>query len=1398
MKRLISGLIAGLLICMGSGSLGAQVVDPRRGDDWTHLRTVNLGPKAGNGVLGNNVVLEEKGNRAFIGNVGNISVVDLQLNVVTGTIGEFRISESDMFYSGLSSMALGISEKRGELYARWSSGGRKVSAIDLATLESVGEIELDWKTTEFDNPYVSIPEYPRPMVVDEERDRLYVGNPITISVIDLEDRSVLEDISFDGEKKEICRTQIPSLIMDLAPDWEDQQLYVADAVNNAVVIVGLDDLQKKKTIQLELSPTQLALGPEGKYLYVLAREELEDPCYFFNSPGQYADNNFRVLKIDLSEGAVVGEVATENMAVLGKLAGDRTTNQNAAPLMVLDAKRGKLWVTTAPGWHPLNGAEDISRAVLAGMYHGGYLYPSKLFVIDAESLQIEREEAYDSIVQGLELNSKDDELLVLDVFQRMVRVGLEEGKETAAVEIGANPQDFAVSVEHNQVYVARGGHGGFAVLNGEGEIINTVPGASTLGVHVEDAADRLYVLETSAMDLNAPLRSDDPEALDNRVKPPRDMNLGVYELSSLRRLYTTPYPAGEALIGNMRADYEGASLWLPGINVQGLIKMDLLTGAFQENIGFYNTPMAIDVATRKAYIPDNSQLVIFDLVRGREEKRIDYSAFTGGATINGVAVDSQGSRLYIWAWIMEQGEPKQRIIIFDTEREEEVDFFDLGETQFHPGRAQIAFDMKNMKAYTAEGRVVDLIAQDGSRSFSGKPELLKQMLSYNIIPFDIGVNPVTNTVYTLHKEEDFKVYLGPSGTETPSPPAPAGVAAGAGDEEVTLSWNAVDDTTLVGYHVYRQDRPEADFVRITHNPLVETTYADEDLTNEQTYTYRATSLGRFALESVVPSDTASATPKGGRNFRVRLLRQTASVVRGDSVSLPMSIESLEGFDAEVELMAEAPEGISVTFLPAKVTPTWIAAAQVKAAADAPTGRFEIVLKGEGGGKENSVTLTVEVTAQALDESVLTLELDQEEVPLDIPLTVNGRLFPRKVTSIELDFVAEKADTTITQTVETDRYGEYRASFQAPFTDKWTVTASWGGDDSFGTSQSRVVAFAVTSGKTRITATSDLDDDGDLGWVATVKGRIYPSPGTVGVTLSVRKPDGTEETIEGILSSSEGFYGHDLRMDQQGLWELWTSWKGNDRLLGAASPVVTVPVGADVGRVLLMACGQDSPRDLFWSTSNYLGNLAYTTFQKRRLLKEKVFYLNDRQEQDVDRDGFQEDVDGGATMAGMSDAMAWVKERVNADNPLYVYLVGKGTPMGLEVSEGEVLTATQLGEWLDDVESSTGASVTLIVDAAHAGNFIRDLSSQGRKVVASTGLGLAFYQAEGYLSFSQYFLTDLYQGKSLQEAFVHTDKILRNLPGGFRDQRPGLEAEGNVIANQPGDYLQTLDAFIGAP
>ena len=1428
MERLISGLVAGLLICVGSWPLDAQVVDPRRGEGWTQLRTVNLGPKAGNGIWGNNIVVEEGRNRAFVGNLGSVSVVDLQLGVVTNVIEGF--GEKNVL---IPSVSLGLSESRDELYVK-TIYPIKITIIDLKTLAVKEEVKLSGNSDErWGVPSVFL-EYPRPMIVDEEEGRLFVGNYLSISVLDLDTDRTVKDIPLTGPEKDICGwSQFFSLVMDMALDKDANRLYIADMANSSVRVLDLNDFQLLDPIPIDQDPVQLIRDPSQDFLYILARNKPEDPCRYFELPA-YMGFGAKLVKYNLVTRTIEGEIpidvivdewgwdenaADDPNAIIGEDGFALfKTNQNATPKMALDPVRRKLWISSSPIWHP-RGAAFISLALLNGMYHDRPLRPSKLFLVDLDQFQLEKEWGYPGIIQTMQVDTPNKEMLVLDVFQQILRLDLEEAAiKEERIEIGADPSQMAVSVDKNRIYILRGGVGGFWVLDGEGNVLRTVQGNPGKEIVVDDVVDRLYVLETAHLEEWASIeREEQPIFHPWRVQV--EVQLGVYELSTLRRLYTMPHAHGfgsvfAPIFPSFAPDY-GRGVFHFMYDENRKFKIDLLTGESVDTPDPSgktlptppSSPFIINASLDRAYLFDGEKILkTYDLEKEELVDTFDMKTSTAideGFHYIAVKMDKEGNKFYIWGESFDEDVQgtKQQIVVVDADRNEIVEAFDVG--IFHVFTYVFAneaiFDLERKKVYTKEGRIVDLVTRDVSKSFLGRLDLFGESgISSDYLPSTLGFNPLTNTLYSLDKQEGLLISLGPSGTETPPPTAPVEMAAGAGDEEVTLSWEAVDDTTLVGYHVYRQDRSEADFVRITHDLLGETAYRDQDVTNEQTYTYRTTSMGRFALESVVPSDTASATPKGGRNFRVRLLRQSANVVRGDSVSLPISIESLEGFDAEVALTAEAPEGISVTFLPAKVTPTWIAAAQVKAAADAPTGRFEIVLKGEGGGKENSVSLVVEVTAQALDESVLTLELDQEDVPLDIPLQVSGRLFPRKATSIELAFTAERADTVINQTVETDRFGAYRGAFQAPFTDKWSVTASWAGDDSFGATQSRAVSFAVTSGKTRITATSDLDDDGELGWVATIKGRIYPNPGTVGVTLNVRKPDGAEETIEGILSSSEGYYGHDLRMDQQGLWELWTSWKGNDRLLGAASPVVTVPVGADVGRVVMVACGQDSPRDLFWSTSNYLGNLAYTMFQKRRLLKEKVFYLNDRQEQDVDRDGFQEDVDGGATMAGMGEAWTWVKERVNADNPLYVYLVGKGTSAGLEVSEGEVLTAAQLGADLAEIETATGAKVTLIVDAAHAGNFVRDLSSQGRHVIASTGLGLAFYQAEGYLSFSQYFLTDLYQGKSVQEAFLHTHNILRNLPGGFSDQRPGLEAEGNVIANQPGDYLQTTDAFIGAP
>ena len=1326
--------------------------DPRRTDFWKFHRTVNLGPKAGNLAKVSKLVVDRQNNRGLIlggkgfDNAIWLAVVDFQLNAVTALVSTEAMG---IDWEGLRGLGIGaaIHERRDELYMMGEDEFLQV--VDLNTLSLKKKINLGSDARPTWRKHIYYPDMTVPLSrilqIDEQKDRLYLVDKMALSYYS--ESVIREKVSVNVFVVDLVGEQVVGRIpvdapMDMGLDPGGQVLYLANEQDRTIEILDLGDLRIRDTIQLELVPFVLQVDPQEPYLYAFVKEPILER----------GTDDGRLLRIDLRTNTVDREIT-------GLFPDD--------PYMVIDTASRALWLSGISGGGGARYKVDLVDFRLLFSRDTVFFFPS---------------------VVGITPEGRD----VLERGRRglLNLLNPADGRVKTRIELSADPQGISVSEVHNQVYIPRGDHGGLLVLDEVGDLIKTIEGGRNTifgGVDplvVDELADRLFVAE----------RIEERDEAAHEVLN----QIAVYELATLRLVNRTAVWGGDPTA--LRPDHERGVLWVMVNNTtdSNLHKLDLLSGELLErrrlNVGL--NKMELIPGADKAYATYHTfsgetaregKVTILDLARQTVAGTIDLEPhlkvdYTDNLSLTLLAMDPLRNRLYVSAL-----ENEKLVAVIDTEKDEVFELLDL------PGfNTWIAysFDVETNTLIHPDGRIVNLETLEEQDFAAGESGWSSSFAARN---------RVTNTVYTLNNTTaDLVISLGPAGTEVAPPPIPEEVTAEAGDEEVVVSWSPVDDPNLIGYHVYRSDRGGSDFTRITHLPVRGATFTDLDLTNGQTYTYQLSSLGKPALESIERTEPVSATPTGGGNFRLLVLRKSVSVAREDSVSLPMSVESLEDFDEEVTLSVQTPEGIEVIIDPAQFVPPRIVEVKVHAGMDASLGRFELTLQGESIDKSNTAGIVVEVTAKVLEQSVLTLELDQEEVPLDIPLLLNGRLFPGTQTQVQLDFRAERADTLISMMVDTDKEGGYRAPFLAPFTDKWNVSASWAGNDDFEGAQSRAVEFRVTSGKTRITATSDLADDADLGWIATVKGRIYPSPGTVGVTLNVRKPDGSEEKIEGLLASAEGFYGHDLRMDQQGLWELWASWKGNDRLLGAASSVITVPVDADVGRVILVACGQDSPRDIFWPTSNYLANLAYTTFQKRRLLKEKVFYLNDRQDQDVDRDGFMEDVDGSPTMAEMGDAWDWVKERVNVDNPLFVYLVGKGTPMGLEVSPGEVLTAMQLGEWLDEVESSTGTSATLIVEAAHAGNFIRDLSQQGRKVIGSTGPGLAFYQAEGYLSFSQYFLTDLYQGKSLQEAFLHTHNILRNLPGGFRDQRPGLEAEGNVIANQPGDYLMTTDAFIGAP
>jgi fibronectin type 3 domain-containing protein len=94
--------------------------------------------------------------------------------------------------------------------------------------------------------------------------------------------------------------------------------------------------------------------------------------------------------------------------------------------------------------------------------------------------------------------------------------------------------------------------------------------------------------------------------------------------------------------------------------------------------------------------------------------------------------------------------------------------------------------------------------------------------------------------------------------DTTAPAAPRGLVAAAAGTTVRLVWEAVGDTDLAGYLVYRSRTAGRGFEKLTPSPQPATTYVDSAVQPGQTYYYAVTAIDRSrrANESV-PSGEAS-------------------------------------------------------------------------------------------------------------------------------------------------------------------------------------------------------------------------------------------------------------------------------------------------------------------------------------------------------------------------------------------------------------------------------------------------------------------------------------------------------------------------------------------------------------
>ena len=211
-----------------------------------------------------------------------------------------------------------------------------------------------------------------------------------------------------------------------------------------------------------------------------------------------------------------------------------------------------------------------------------------------------------------------------------------------------------------------------------------------------------------------------------------------------------------------------------------------------------------------------------------------------------------------------------------------------------------------------------------------------------------------------------------------------------------------------------------------------------------------------------------------------------------------------------------------------------------------------------------------------------------------------------------------------------------------------------------------------------------------------------------------------------------------------------AWDEGDNILRAFVNVVNPDEAPQYGKAIVLA-GTSGASDPNREATSYIADKAYSTFLYRGLPASQIQYLSFEEGPGVDA----ETTYNNSTQAFTS----WVGD----DTPsLLVYLVDHGgvTPEGegvFRLNSHESLNATQLDEWLDDLETAnSNLAISVVIDCCNAGSFQTNLSGSvnGKRVVVTSCSAdePTYFIAGGMVSFSDAFLSGMMLGEDVYACY----------------------------------------------
>jgi len=234
---------------------------------------------------------------------------------------------------------------------------------------------------------------------------------------------------------------------------------------------------------------------------------------------------------------------------------------------------------------------------------------------------------------------------------------------------------------------------------------------------------------------------------------------------------------------------------------------------------------------------------------------------------------------------------------------------------------------------------------------------------------------------------------------------------------------------------------------------------------------------------------------------------------------------------------------------------------------------------------------------------------------------------------------------------------------------------------------------------------------------------------------------------------------------------------------------------DVGDAIILAGLGDNPNDPLYPSMNKLSLLAYKYLQYRGYGDDKIHFMFENSDVDLDNDGYSDLIvdESSPTASKFYDYIKNLATTSNSTKPLLIYMLDHGKKNVFMItnkkgSDGYVY-GSGLKEALDTFQSQTGREVILVMEACHSGSFLTALSNpiynQKRAMFfSSESEELTYIGSSGAIAFSKFFFTNLLGGNSIMESYLLANSTLKAQNFPFKNQNP-------VFNNTISDSLQSL-------